>query len=123
MANTKASDLKPLAPKVLAVESAPHIFAEGVSQVFMGVPNTKVLLHTLVEPGSEEKQEVRRAIGWVVMPTSTWLEVAQLILNQAVHARDQMGAFADSNAESFKSGLAKLSFQTGFAREDSVDVQ
>lgn len=117
MDSTPNSKPDQLVPRVIAPESAPNIFAEGISQVLMGFPNTKVLLHTVVEPGSTERPEVRRAVGWLVMPTATWLEVAQLIINQAVQVRDQMNGIVDTQSQTLKHGLANLSPQTGFARE------
>lgn len=69
--------------KLVSRLTSGEIHAEGISQMIMGMPMTKILLHTVLEPKTRGKAEVRRAVGWLTMPTGVLIEMASLILQRA----------------------------------------
>ena len=63
--------------------SAKESFAEGITQMFFGVPFIKVLFHTVIEPKNGDKPEIRKAQQILTMPTLFAIEFAHLILSSA----------------------------------------
>lgn len=59
--------------------SAPEVFIEGVSQVMVGFPLTKIVFHTVVEPKDGKDKEVRRVVQTLSMPTIAAVELAKII--------------------------------------------
>lgn len=76
--------------------NAPEIFADGMSQMLMGTPVSRVIFHTTLESYSERAPEVRRAAAILVMPTGQLVEFALNILH-AVKENEQR--FLAGNAE------------------------
>lgn len=76
--------------------SAPEVLAEGVSQVLMGYPMSRLVLHTVLDPEDAESREIRRAAGIVTMSTVSLVQTAKLILKLAKEAEGQLSEF---NAE------------------------
>ena len=74
----------PTQPQITFVRSAlaPTIYVEGLSQMMVGFPNSRILLHNWVErdPNNPSAPEVRQVACELVMPTSTLIEIAQNIL-------------------------------------------
>jgi hypothetical protein len=78
--------------------SAASRHAEGVTQLFFGFPFTKVLLHTVIEPQSENNREIRKAEQFLTLPTVTAIELANLILGTAKQAEEQLLKDLNENA-------------------------
>lgn len=84
--------------------SAPEIYADGVTQVVGGIPCSRVILHSLVEPAHGDSKEVRRAVATLVMPTAALLESA---LRIATTLKDAQPLLA-SGIEKHSAALLKL---------------
>jgi len=69
------------------VLSAQDVFVDGMSQFLFGFPVSKILLHTVVKPG---EHEIRKAVISVAMPTATVIQMAQMILTNAIQNKEQL---------------------------------
>jgi len=70
--------------------SAKEYFAEGLTQMFFGVPLTKVLLHTIIEPKDGDNPEIRKAQQYLTMPTVMAIELAHIILSTAKNSEERL---------------------------------
>lgn len=70
----------------------PSIYVEGLSQMMLGFPVSRVLLHSFAERDtSNGRAEERRTMAVeLVMPTSSLIEMAQLILNTAAANKETL---------------------------------
>ena len=70
-------------PQQIAKAGLPTIYVEGLSQMLVGFPNSRLMLYSFAErdannPGAPE---LRHVACELVMPTSALIEIAQNILN------------------------------------------
>jgi len=73
--------------------NAPELFAEGLTQIMLGYPNSRLLLHTLIAPKEGAKKEIRRAVATLTIPTATLIELANLVLDAARRTGEQLLEF------------------------------
>lgn len=73
--------------------SAQEVFSDGISQVLLGYPVSRLVMHTILEPASEEAKEVRRAAVVLTMPTMTLIDTALMILRVCKQGEDQLVGF------------------------------
>jgi hypothetical protein len=59
------------------------IYVEGISQILVGFPNSRVQLHSLVQRqvNGDQVSETRQIACELVMPTSSMIEIAQILIN------------------------------------------
>lgn len=64
----------------------PSIYVEGLSQLMVGFPNSRMQLHSLVERGvnGQAITERRHIACELIMPTTSMIEIAQLLINNLV---------------------------------------
>lgn len=75
--------------------SSPEVFVEGVSQVMMGFPLTKIVLHSVVEPKDGTDKEIRRVVQTLSMPTLAALELAKIVLSLCSQSESQLCSMAE----------------------------
>ncbi len=78
--------------------AAPEVFADGISQVLMGYPVSRVVFHTILEPAGSDSRELRRASMILTMPTVALIETARNLLNLAKEAEGQLVQFSSEQA-------------------------
>ena len=66
---------------------APTIFVEGISQVAVGFPNSRIVFHSLAIPATAHSPEIRQVGCELIIPTSALFEsltslLAHLSLNR-----------------------------------------
>lgn len=61
----------------------PSIYVEGVSQMMVGFPNSRLLMHSLAQRdiGNPDKPEIRKMACELIIPTASLIEMAQTILS------------------------------------------
>lgn len=70
--------------------SAPEVFAEGFTQVMIGVPMSKVVLHSVVDPKEGDGKELRRTVQTLTVPTISLLELATLVTTLCKQSEEQL---------------------------------
>jgi len=87
--------------------SAPTIYADGVAQVAMGYPLSRVILHTVTasESLAEGAPEQRKAEVTIVMPTATLLEACNLLLQVARTNESELVALGDQGGDRLREQL------------------
>lgn len=75
--------------------SSPEVFVEGVSQVMMGFPLTKIVLHSVMEPKDGAEKEIRRVVQTLSMPTLAALELAKIVLSLCSQSGSQLTNMAE----------------------------
>lgn len=79
-------------PNLVAGPMIPSIYVEGLTQISVGFPNSRLVLHSLVERTGEgsESQENRRIACELILPTASAIEIAQLLINQLASNKDML---------------------------------
>lgn len=71
----------------------PEIFSDGVSQLLLGTPNSKLTFHTLITPANHENEfEQRQGVLRLTIPTPVLLELCRNIL---VAAQGSVSLFSE----------------------------
>lgn len=83
---------------LLRSDSTPTIYVEGVSQVMIGIPNSRMIFHDHIQrqETNGNREEVRHIALEVVMPTSAIIDMVSNLTAQLVQSRDK---YAVANAE------------------------
>lgn len=70
-------------PKIRIVRSAdmPVIYAEGIAQMLVGFPNSRIMLSQLFQQNGVGEEDVHHVACELVVPTAALIEMAQGILN------------------------------------------
>ena len=61
--------------------NVPESYADGLAQLMVGFPITKLVFHSLLEPKQNDGTEVRKATQSLSIPTIAAIEMALLILS------------------------------------------
>lgn len=87
-----------ITPEIIRGESTPVIFAEGLTQIMLGFPNSRLVMHNRVEQKIEGEsiKETRYIAYELVMPTSAILELAKQIMSH-VASNSEILKNAESN--------------------------
>lgn len=76
------------APSIVEIRNPnmPSIYVEGLSQLMIGFPNSRMMLYSLVEPGTPGSTSSQRRHGAceLILPTSAVIEIAQVLINSLV---------------------------------------
>ncbi len=82
MTNTTTANLQPKI-RIVRPVAMPVIYAEGIAQMMVGFPNSRIMLSQLSQQNGEgeEKEDVHHAACELVVPTAALIEMAQGILN------------------------------------------
>lgn len=86
---TKTNEEK-ITPVVIRGESVPVIYADGLSQIMIGFPNSRLVLHNRFERITEEDgtKENRYVACELVMPTAAMLDMAQQLIGHVASNND-----------------------------------
>lgn len=91
---TTANPQQPTVTNTRIIRSAavPTIYVEGVSQMVVGFPNSRLRLSSMIEHADNgEGQEVVHSLACeLVMPTAAMLEIAQGILRNMAQNKSAM---------------------------------
>ena len=69
--------------QTVASANVPSIYVEGVSQMLIGFPNSRLMLHNLSQkdPTSPDAPEIRTMACELIIPTAALIEMARGILS------------------------------------------
>jgi hypothetical protein len=83
---------------LLRSDSIPTVYVEGVSQVMIGIPNSRMIFHDHIQRQEADgnREEVRHIALEVVMPTSAIIDMVTNLTAQLVQSRDK---YVVANAE------------------------
>lgn len=100
--------------------SSPEVFAEGISQVMIGVPLTKIVLHSIVEPKDGANKEIRRTVQTLSIPTIAAVELANIVMSLCKQSEGELIQMA---GDEFGKKLSALlsSTTTGASRVKKVN--
>ena len=86
----KAPNPQQVAPTMIYGRPVPSFYVEGVSQIVVGAPNSRLILHSFVEKSQTPagSNEVRHIACELIMPTAVILEIAQNLINQIAQNKD-----------------------------------
>lgn len=91
---TKASNSAEPKTRLVRSLSTPTVYAEGISQMLLGFPMSRVMLHSLVHERPNERtgesEQVHQVACEIVMPTPALIEMARAIINNVTTNREQM---------------------------------
>ncbi|AOI60372.1 hypothetical protein [Burkholderia diffusa] len=92
---------------LLIEETLTETYVDGISNVSMGYPLSKVMLHTNRPPEVQEQPavEVREAVVRLVIPTGSLLEFALNILKGAAESRDALVSGSNQMSAQFQAFL------------------
>ncbi len=84
----------PVALQILPKLDYPTFYVEGLTQLMVGFPNSRLILHSMAQrdptiPGAPEQ---RRLACELVMPTSALLEIAQNLMGALAASKVQLDA-------------------------------
>lgn len=99
-----------LQPSLTGVDSAPTIFADGIAQVALGYPMSRVIFHTVsgVQALAEGMSEQRKAEATIVMPTANLIEAMKLVLDLARQNEDALATLHDAGAVRVREMLQQM---------------
>ena len=89
-------------------QGAPHLYADGMSQMMLGFPNSKLLLHVTINPPADGTREARRGVAWLNMPTATLIEMASIILATTKQAEGELAVFSSQHTEKLQQVVRQL---------------
>lgn len=104
---TESTDNKPLKIEVVADSPSP-VYADGMHQMALGYPNSRVSFHT-VQSSNGTNVETRRVVATVVLPTVTLVEIATQILALVKDSEPQLIAYKDTSGQQLVELLSKIS--------------
>ncbi|MFM0326068.1 hypothetical protein [Caballeronia glebae] len=82
----------------LVPDSTPEVYADGASEIQLGMPMSKILFHSMIKPGDGQTPEERIARLTLVLPTSTLLE---LVANIATNTTPEVAESTHAAAAGF----------------------
>lgn len=90
-ANTPVQSQLP--PILQGADAAPRIFVEGMSQLLLGYPLSRIVLHHSSQPPADPlaSGEIRQIACELIIPTIGMLDMARYIIAGASQTQDQLG--------------------------------
>lgn len=95
--NTEKAQIAPN-PRIVRPITAPTIYVDGVSQLMVGYPNSRLMLASLLHRAQDNgtPDDVHHVGCELVMPTTALIEMAQSILNNLAQSKPELlGASAE----------------------------
>lgn len=91
-------------------DSMPEIFSDGISQLLIGTPVSKLTFHTLVAPASNPNElEQRQGVFRLTIPTPVLLELCRNVLLAAQHSTTTFtegGKMIDAQVKKIMAGIS-----------------
>ena len=87
---TDSTPSPPVKVRFVRPATMPVIYAEGIAQMLVGFPNSRVILSQLSQQNGEgdNKEDVHHLACELVVPTAALIEMAQGILNNLGSSKD-----------------------------------
>lgn len=85
--------------------TATEIYCDGITQLMLGSPVSRIVCHTVLEPAKSGSAEIRRVAATICMPTAALVEMALNILS-AVKENEER--YILSNASTSESSVALI---------------
>jgi hypothetical protein len=101
-------------PVIIRSPAAPTVYADGLTQLHLGYPISRVVLHGLVErsedpPGSKDVRELRHVACELVMPTIGLLDMAVNVLRAVRSGEAQLADFSSQSAARIQEMINSIS--------------
>lgn len=82
----------PAKVRIVRPPNMPVIYAEGIAQMLVGFPNSRLMLSQLSQQNGEgeNKEDVHHVACELVVPTAALIEMAQGILNNLGRSKEQL---------------------------------
>lgn len=93
--------------------SCEEFFVDGTTHVLLGVPNSKVLFHSVLDPAQNGKPEIRVAQARVTIPTLALVEFAKTVLFAAKQSEHLFSTGMAEMPSKMSMMLADVSVPTG----------
>jgi hypothetical protein len=101
------SQSKPTVPEIAQPRPITSIYVEGITQMSIGFPNSRLLMHSFTEKKAVDGQEIRHIACELIMPTAGIVELAQNLINQLAQHKESIintgRAYANTYDNIFKS--------------------
>jgi len=88
--------------------SATELYADGFSQLLVGFPVTKIILHSVIDAKTPTHKEVRRTVTTLSIPTTALIQLAQMILSACKNSEGQLAQLSGDAAKQLKGILAQI---------------
>jgi hypothetical protein len=84
-------------PEVIFQGNPPSIYAEGMSQLMLGFPNSRVMLFSMASrhPDQPNSPTIQNLACELVMPTPALIDMCKTVLKHAVEATPSLRAGGD----------------------------
>lgn len=107
---------------VTVSDSMPEIFTDGVSNMVMGNPVSKLTFHSVTVPvhGSNDVEQ-RKGVVRLVIPTPVLLEMCRNVLfaaQSSIDSYSEGGKQLDAKLKSIMSGVSIPSATTGLSKSE-----
>ena len=95
-------------------DAAPELVADGLNQMVVGYPHSRILLHTLipVDPSAYGVREVRKVVATVTMPNLAMVDMALQILRAHLVNQTQIEDARTATGNQLKLLLKGLSVES-----------
>ena len=92
MAEMNNQDSRPKKARIVKAFNMPTIYAEGLSQIMIGVPMSRLMLHSLVQRADDREttEDVHQIACELVMPTPALIETAKAILTSLSESKAEL---------------------------------
>lgn len=91
----------------------PTIYVEGISQVALGFPNSRLLFHSLAtKTNNETQEEVHQLAAEIVIPTSSLIDMLKLLSNQIIQNQLQIKNFGSEWIHKINESIDSLMTET-----------
>lgn len=75
---------------LLINDNIPEVFSDGLSQLLMGYPVSKLIFHSVTAPALDNGIEQRQGVIRLAIPTPVLLELCRNILSSALSSIDEL---------------------------------
>ena len=104
-------DIKEVNPTLTILDrlTAPNVYADGIAQIMIGFPISKIVFHTIYEPKTDSSGEIRKCVQTLSIPTVSALEMARHILGAAKQSEAKLSElFSDETLNKIKGLLVDI---------------
>ncbi|PUE49057.1 hypothetical protein B9Z47_06015 [Limnohabitans sp. 2KL-1] len=100
-------------PEVIFQGNPPSIYAEGVSQLMLGFPNSRVMLFSMAARNSEQagSPTIQNLACELVMPTPVLIDMCKTVLKHAAEASPSLRSGGEQWLEQVNGMLDSLQAQ------------
>lgn len=109
--------------ELIARQNAPEVYADGISQMMIGHPVSKVTFHSVLDAANDGGKEMRKAKLLLTIPTASLLETALIVIQSCLETENALvGHFTEQQNARLKLLMARAkSLTTGAAESRQSD--